>query len=31
MPAKFVVFEECMKFKIQTLNTVPVTTVSSSL
>ena len=31
MPAEFIVFEECMKFKIQTLNTVPVTTVSSSL
>jgi hypothetical protein len=31
MPAKFVVFEESMKFKIQTLNTVPVTTMSSSL
>jgi hypothetical protein len=28
---KFVVFEECMKFKIQTLNTVLVTTMSSSL
>jgi hypothetical protein len=31
MPAKFIVFEECMTFKIQTLNTVPVTTLSSSL
>jgi hypothetical protein len=31
MPDKFIVFEECMEFKIETVNTVSVTTMSLSL